>query len=132
MEVAQLILPHLLNTAAVQNCVEKSDDRQRGIVRHCSMFEGGFHTGDFALLTRALDFLENKASSHPYDKGAMYCWLMSPPEEGLLWNLSRGTRYRIWLRHYATRREFVGSIPDEVIEFFSNLPHPSGRSTEKK
>jgi hypothetical protein len=30
----------------------------------------------------------------------------------------RGTRYRSWLRHYATSRKVAGSIPDEVIRFF--------------
>jgi hypothetical protein len=28
-----------------------------------------------------------------------------------------GTRYRSWLRHYATSRKVAGSIADEVIEF---------------
>jgi hypothetical protein len=36
----------------------------------------------------------------------------------------KGTRYRSWLRHYATNRKVVGSIPDEVIGFF-NWPNPS-------
>jgi hypothetical protein len=33
------------------------------------------------------------------------------------------TRWRGWLRHYATSRKVAGSIPDEVIIFFdwSNL-----------
>jgi hypothetical protein len=31
------------------------------------------------------------------------------------------------LRHYATSREFAGSIPDEVIGFF-NLRNPFGRT----
>jgi hypothetical protein len=26
-----------------------------------------------------------------------------------------GTRYRSWLRHYATNRKVMGSLPDEVI-----------------
>jgi hypothetical protein len=30
-----------------------------------------------------------------------------------------GTRYRRWLRHCATSRKVAGSIPDEVIVFFS-------------
>jgi hypothetical protein len=28
------------------------------------------------------------------------------------------TRYRSWLRHYATSRKVAGSIPDEIIGFF--------------
>jgi hypothetical protein len=31
----------------------------------------------------------------------------------------RGTRWHTWLRHYATSRNVVGSIPFEVIGFFS-------------
>jgi hypothetical protein len=38
-----------------------------------------------------------------------------------------GTLYHSWLRHYATSREVVGSIPDEVIGFF-NWPNPSSRT----
>jgi hypothetical protein len=34
------------------------------------------------------------------------------------------TRWRSWLRHYATSRKVAGSIPDEVIGFFS-WPNPS-------
>jgi hypothetical protein len=30
--------------------------------------------------------------------------------------------------HYATSRKVVGSIPDEVIGFFFNLPNPSSRT----
>jgi hypothetical protein len=30
-----------------------------------------------------------------------------------------GTRWRIWLRHCATNRKVAGSIPDDVIGFFS-------------
>jgi hypothetical protein len=37
------------------------------------------------------------------------------------------TRYRSWLRHYATSRKVAGSIPDEVIWFF-NWPNPSSRT----
>jgi hypothetical protein len=40
---------------------------------------------------------------------------------------SWGTRKRSWLKHYATSRKAVGSIPDEVIEFF-NWPNPSSRT----
>jgi hypothetical protein len=40
---------------------------------------------------------------------------------------SGGTRYRSWLRHYATRRKVAGSSPDEVIGFF-NLPNPSSHT----
>ena len=29
--------------------------------------------------------------------------------------LARGTRWRSWLRHYATSRKVAGSIPDGVI-----------------
>jgi hypothetical protein len=39
-----------------------------------------------------------------------------------------GTRYRSWLKHYATSQKVAGSIPDEVIGFFS-LPNPSSRNT---
>jgi hypothetical protein len=38
-----------------------------------------------------------------------------------------GTRWRSWLRHYATNRKVVGSIPDDVIGFF-NLSNPSSRT----
>jgi hypothetical protein len=38
----------------------------------------------------------------------------------------RDTRYRSWLRHYATSRKVAGSSPDEV-DFF-NLPNPSSRT----
>jgi hypothetical protein len=37
------------------------------------------------------------------------------------------TRWRSWLRHYATSRKVAGSIPDEVIGYF-NLPNPSSRT----
>jgi hypothetical protein len=30
-----------------------------------------------------------------------------------------GTRYRSWLRHYATSREVAGSILDEIIGFLN-------------
>jgi hypothetical protein len=30
-----------------------------------------------------------------------------------------GTQWRSWLRHYAASRKFAGSIPDEIIGFFS-------------
>jgi hypothetical protein len=36
------------------------------------------------------------------------------------------TPYRSWLRQYTTRRKVAGSIPDEVIGFFS-WPNPSSR-----
>jgi hypothetical protein len=39
---------------------------------------------------------------------------------GLLPDYIGGTRYRNWLRHYSTCRKVAGSIPDEVIGFFSN------------
>jgi hypothetical protein len=32
---------------------------------------------------------------------------------------NRGTQYRSWLRHYVTSSEVMGSIPSEVIRFFS-------------
>ena len=38
-----------------------------------------------------------------------------------------GTRWRSWLRHYATSRKFVGSIPDDVIRVL-HLHNPSGRN----
>jgi hypothetical protein len=37
------------------------------------------------------------------------------------------TRYRSWLRHYATNRKVADSIPDEVIGIFSR-PNPSSRT----
>jgi hypothetical protein len=37
-----------------------------------------------------------------------------------------GARGSVVLRHYATNRKVVGSIPDEMI--FLNLPNPSGRT----
>jgi hypothetical protein len=40
-----------------------------------------------------------------------------------------GARYRTWLRHYATSRKVVGSIPDEVIGFFS-WPNLSSRTMD--
>jgi hypothetical protein len=40
--------------------------------------------------------------------------------------IDRGTWYRSWLRLYATSRMVVGSVPDEVTEFF-NWPNPSSR-----
>jgi hypothetical protein len=33
-----------------------------------------------------------------------------------------------WLRHYATRLKVAGSKTDEVNNFFSHLPNPSGRT----
>jgi len=39
----------------------------------------------------------------------------------------RGTRWRSWLRHCATRRKVAGSIPDGVIGIF-HLHNPSGRT----
>jgi hypothetical protein len=38
-----------------------------------------------------------------------------------------GTRWRSWLRHYATSRKVAGSIPDEAIGFL-NWPNPSSRT----
>jgi hypothetical protein len=35
---------------------------------------------------------------------------------GLLW--TRDQRWRSWLRHFCTKRNVVGSIPDGVIEIF--------------
>jgi hypothetical protein len=40
---------------------------------------------------------------------------------------SWGTRYRSWLRQYATSRKVAGSSPDEM-DFFFNLPNPSNRT----
>jgi hypothetical protein len=37
------------------------------------------------------------------------------------------TRWRSWLRHYATSQKVVGSSPDEV-DFFSSLPSPSSHT----
>jgi hypothetical protein len=34
---------------------------------------------------------------------------------------ARGTRFHIWLRHYAASRRAMGSIPDEVISFLNRL-----------
>jgi hypothetical protein len=34
-------------------------------------------------------------------------------------NIGGGTRWHSWLRHFATCRKVAGSIPDEVIGFFS-------------
>ena len=39
----------------------------------------------------------------------------------------RGTRWRSWLRHYATNRKVAGSIPDGVIGIFQRH-NPSGRT----
>jgi hypothetical protein len=58
-------------------------------------------------------------------------WPMSLPK--LESNISRipiyvgSTRWRSWLRHYATSRKVVGSIPDEVTGFF-NWSNPSSRT----
>ena len=41
--------------------------------------------------------------------------------------LGRGTRWRSWLRHYATSRKVAGSIPDFVIGIFHWL-NPSDRT----
>jgi hypothetical protein len=35
-----------------------------------------------------------------------------------LTDIIMGTRKRCWLRHYATARKVVGSLPDEVTGFF--------------
>jgi hypothetical protein len=43
------------------------------------------------------------------------------------YGVRRGTRYRSWLRHYATSRKVAGSIPDELTGFF-NCPNPSIRT----
>jgi hypothetical protein len=40
----------------------------------------------------------------------------------------RDTLQRSWLRYYATNRKVVGSIPDEGIGFFFNLPNSSCRN----
>jgi hypothetical protein len=40
----------------------------------------------------------------------------------------QGTRWRIWLRHFATSRKVAGSIPDEAITFFFSLPNISSRT----
>jgi hypothetical protein len=41
---------------------------------------------------------------------------------------ARGTRWRSWLRHCATSRKVVGSIPDEATEVFYRI-NPSDRTT---
>jgi hypothetical protein len=41
--------------------------------------------------------------------------------------LNRGTRWRIWLRHCATRWKVAGSIPDGVIGIF-RWHNPFGRT----
>jgi hypothetical protein len=48
------------------------------------------------------------------------CWGQNP------WHNEGGTRWRTWLRYYATSRKVAGSIPIEVIVFF-NRPNPSRR-----
>jgi hypothetical protein len=56
--------------------------------------------------------------------------------------LKRGTRWRSWLRHYATSRKVAGSISNEVMGFFTwpnpptemstrNLPGGKGRPARK-
>jgi hypothetical protein len=37
-------------------------------------------------------------------------------------------RQRSWLRHYATSRKVAGWSPDDVTEFFFNVPNPSSRT----
>jgi hypothetical protein len=37
------------------------------------------------------------------------------------------TRWRNWLRHYATSRKVAGSIPNEVTGYFNSL-NPSSRT----
>jgi hypothetical protein len=55
---------------------------------------------------------------------AVYC------DVRVLHIVRRGTRYRSWLRHYATSRKFAGSSPgwDESFFFFFNLRNPSSRT----
>jgi hypothetical protein len=40
--------------------------------------------------------------------------------------INTGPRWRSWLRHYATNRQVVGSIPDGVSGIF-HRHNPSGR-----
>jgi hypothetical protein len=44
----------------------------------------------------------------------------------MFYNHDVDTRWRSWLKLYATSRKVAGSSPDEV-EFF-NLPYPSSRN----
>jgi hypothetical protein len=44
-----------------------------------------------------------------------------------LYSSEGGMRWRSWLRHNATSRKVAGSIPDEVIGFFS-WSNPSSRT----
>jgi hypothetical protein len=45
----------------------------------------------------------------------------------MMHELSRGTRYRSWLRHYDASRKVRLSIPDEV-EYPPPHPNPSSRT----
>jgi hypothetical protein len=53
--------------------------------------------------------------------------LLGTPSRCYLCYRNRVTRWRSWLRYYATRRKVAGSGPDEVIGF-SNWPNPSSRT----
>jgi hypothetical protein len=61
-------------------------------------------------LTTILEFCFNSYGYHIYWQEYRMCFV-----------ISLGS----WLRHYATSRKVAGSNPDEVIEFFFNLPNPS-------
>jgi hypothetical protein len=37
---------------------------------------------------------------------------------------NRGTRWRNWLRHFATSRKVAGSIPDSIIGIFIDIILP--------
>jgi hypothetical protein len=53
-------------------------------------------------------------------------WIHDDPVE--IWTCqmkSEGERNRSWLRHYATSRKLVGSIPDEVLDFLIDLILPA-------
>jgi len=52
--------------------------------------------------------------------------LQTPSFEGSF-NLLRGTRWRSWLRHYATSRKVASSIPNDV-NGISHRHKPSGRT----
>ena len=52
-----------------------------------------------------------------YSNSALLCLVTTYPEFNSL-STYWGTRWRSWLRHCATRRQFAGSIPDGAIEIF--------------
>jgi len=65
---------------------------------------------------------ESSTMRSPWPTRAVAPWLKEVKGIVEFWSATtvvRGTRWRVWFRHCATRRKVAGSIPDVVVGIFN-------------